>query len=64
MVRLKRETGSLVPKSQGNPGRGKLTGVKGWVERRTAARPDLTIDEVTAELAAKHGVTKRLIDHG
>lgn len=56
MVRLKRETGSLVPKPQGNPGRGKLTGVKGWVERRIAARPDLTIDEVTAELAAEHGL--------
>jgi len=56
MVRLKRETGSLAPKRQGNPGRGKLTAVKGWVERRIAARPDLTIDELTAELAAEHGV--------
>jgi len=36
--------------------RGKLTGVKGWVERRIAAQPDLTIDELTAELAAEHGV--------
>jgi hypothetical protein len=34
MVRLKRETGSLAPKPQDNPGRGKLTGGKGWVERR------------------------------
>jgi transposase len=56
MVRLKRETGSLAPKRQGNPGRGKLTGVKGWVERRIAAQPDLTIDELTAQLAAEHGV--------
>ena len=56
MVRLKRETGSLAPKRQGNPGRGKLTGVKGWVERRIAAQPDLTIDELTAELAAEQGV--------
>ena len=56
MVRLKRETGSLAPKRQGNPGRGKLTAVKGWVERRIAARPDLAIDELTAELAAEHGV--------
>ena len=56
MVRLKRETGSLAPKRQGNPGRGKLTGVKGWVERRIVAQPDLTIDELTAELAAEHGV--------
>jgi transposase len=56
MVRLKRETGSLAPKRQGNPGRGKLTGVQGWVERRIAAQPDLTIDELTAELASRHGV--------
>ena len=56
MVRFKRETGSLAPKPQGNPGRGKLTGVKGWVERRIAAQPDLTIDALTAELAAEHGV--------
>ena len=49
MVRLKRESGSLAPKRQGNPGRGKLTGVKGWVERRITAQPDLTIDELTAE---------------
>ena len=56
MVRLKRETGSLAPKPQGNPGRGKLTGFKGWVERRIGAQPDLTIDELTMELAEKHGL--------
>ena len=56
MVRLKRETGSLSPKVQGNPGRGKLTGVKDWVAGRIAVRPDLTIDELTAELVAEHGV--------
>lgn len=52
MVRLKRETGSLAPKPKGNPGRGKLTVLKGWVESRITAQPDLTIDELTA----KHGV--------
>ena len=56
MVRLKRETGSLAPKPQGNPGRGKLTGVTGWVQNRIAAQPDLTIDELTADLATEHGV--------
>lgn len=56
IVRLKRETGSLAPKPQGNPLRGKLTDVKGWVERRIAAQPDLTIDELTAELASEHGM--------
>lgn len=56
MVRLKRETGSLAPKRQGNPGRGKLTGVTDWVQTRLTARPDLTIDELAAELAAAHGL--------
>jgi len=56
MVRLKRETGSLAPKRQGNPGRGKLTGVTDWVHNRITAQPDLTLDELTAELAAEHGV--------
>ena len=56
MVRLKRETGSLSPKVQGNPGRGKLTGVKDWVAGRIAVRPDLTIDGLTAERIAEHGV--------
>ncbi len=56
MVRLKRETGSLEPKRQGNPGRGKLTDVAGWVRERIAARPDLTIDELAADLEAQHGL--------
>jgi transposase len=56
MVRLRRETGSLAPKRQGNPGRGKPTGVTDWVRRRITAQPDLTIDELTAELAADHGL--------
>lgn len=56
MVRLKRETGALEPKRQGNPGRGKLTGLAGWVRDRIAIRPDLTLDELTAELAAQHGL--------
>ena len=34
MVRLRHETRSLAPKRQGNPGRRKLTDVKGGVERR------------------------------
>lgn len=51
MVRLKRETSSLVPKPQAIPGRGKMTGVNCWVESRITEQPDLTIDELTAELA-------------
>jgi len=56
MVRLKRETGSLAPKRQGNPGRGKLTVVADWVRDRMAARPGLTLDELTAELELQHGL--------
>ena len=56
MVRLKRETGTLEPKRQGNPGRGKLTAVTGWVRDRIAVRPDLTLDELTTELGAQHGL--------
>ncbi|MDG1118704.1 MAG: hypothetical protein P8N72_16515 [Flavimaricola sp.] len=51
MVRLWRETCSLAPMRQGNPGRGKLTGVTDWVRRRITAQPDLTNDVLTAELA-------------
>lgn len=56
MVRLKRETGSLAAKRQGNPGRGKLTCVTDWVRNRMVVRPDLTLDELTAELEARHGL--------
>tara|TARA_R110002074_G_C12534430_1_gene665170 strand:+ start:1274 stop:1636 length:363 start_codon:yes stop_codon:yes gene_type:complete len=56
MVRLKRETGSLEPRRQGNPGRGKLADVKVWVRARITAQPDLTIDELTAELGLEHGL--------
>jgi len=57
MVRLRRETGSLAPKRQGNPGRGKRTGVMGWVERQIAARPDLTIDGRTGRRARREGAS-------
>lgn len=56
IARLKRETGALEPKKQSNPGHGKLTGFKDWVESRIAAQPDQTIDELTAELGSEHGL--------
>lgn len=59
MVRLKRETRSLLPKPQGNPPLGTLTGARGRVGGRIAAQPDLAIDDLTAELAAVHGVKVR-----
>jgi transposase len=56
MVRLKRETGALDPKPQGNPGYGKLSDFKAWVLDRIAVQPDLTIDELTAKLSVEHGL--------
>jgi transposase len=57
MVRLKRETGGLAPKPQGNPGRGKLTGVADWVRRRVAGKGDITLDELVVELSVHHELT-------
>jgi transposase len=56
MIRLRRETGGLDAKRQGNPGRGKLTDVTPWVRERIAAQGDLTLDALVGELAATHGI--------
>ena len=46
MVLLKRATGSLAAKPQGNGGgHGKLAGVAGWTLRRIRDKRDLTLDE-------------------
>ena len=42
MVRLKRKTGSLAPKRQGNPGIGKLTPHEDWV--RLLAERGVSVD--------------------
>ena len=56
MVLLKRRTGSLDPKPQGNGGGyGKLAGVAGWIERRIMEKRCLTLDELVAELREGHG---------
>ena len=47
MVLLKRRTGSLEAKRQGNGGgHGKLAGVAGWTLRRIKEKRDLTLDEL------------------
>lgn len=57
MVKLKRETGSLSPKRQGNGGHyGKLSEAQGWLERRIGEKRDITLDELVAELGAQHGI--------
>jgi transposase len=57
MVLLKRATGALEPKPQGNGGgHGKLGGVAGWIESRIREKRDLTLDELVVELRDKQGV--------
>ena len=56
-MRLKSDTGARAPKPQGNPGRGKLTGVRDWAKNRFDAQPNLTIDELTTDLGSEHGLT-------
>jgi transposase len=57
MVLLKRRTGLLEAKPQGNGGgHGKLAGVAGWIERRIQEKRDLTLDELVVELRDGPGV--------
>ncbi|KAF0159077.1 MAG: ISSpo6 transposase orf A [Rhodocyclaceae bacterium] len=57
MVLLKRRTGGLEPKPQGNGGgHGKLSGVTDWIEGRITEKRDLTLDELVVELREAHGV--------
>ncbi len=56
MVRLKRETGSLAPKPQGNPGIGKLTPHAAWIREEVEAKGEITLDEMAARLEAERGV--------
>ena len=57
MVILKRTTGSLDPKPQGNGGgHGKLGVVAGWIAGRIREKRDLTLDELVVELRVKQRV--------
>lgn len=58
MIKLRRETGALDPKPQGNGGgHGKLNGLDDWVRARLAEKGELTLDELRLELEQMHGVT-------
>ncbi len=47
MVKLKRETGSLAPRLQGNGGgHGNLCAVRGWLKTRMTEEHDLTLDDL------------------
>ena len=56
MVILKRVSGGLLPKPQGNHAEGKLAPFEGWLRERLAVKGDLTLDEIVVEMAAVHGV--------
>jgi transposase len=57
MVILKRETGGLEPRAQGNGGgHGKLGSVQSWITARMDAKPDLTLNDLVGELADQHGI--------
>ena len=57
MVILKRESGGLLPKKQGNAAPGKLSSYADWMRDRLASKADLTLDEISAELASVHGLS-------
>jgi transposase len=58
LVKLRRETGSIMPRAQGNGGgHGKLATVQGWVEARISAKAEVTLDELVCELATEHGIS-------
>jgi len=56
MVRLKRATGSLAPKRQGNLGVGKLTPHETWVKEQVGVKGEITLDEMVARLATERCV--------
>ena len=52
MVILKRETGGLEPRAQGNGGgHRKLGAAQSWIMARMDAKPDLTQNDLVGELA-------------
>ncbi|WP_237168746.1 helix-turn-helix domain-containing protein [Paracoccus shandongensis] len=56
LVKLRRETGCLTARRQGNGGgHGKLVDVTGWLEACVTAKSGITLDELVAELAETHG---------
>ncbi|EFO34006.1 transposase [Roseibium sp. TrichSKD4] len=57
MVKLKRETGSLSAKRQGNPGFGKLTPYADWIRSKVEEKGEITLDELVALLANEKQMT-------
>lgn len=57
LIKLRCETGSLLPRLQGNGGgHGKLAGLTGWINARVTAKGEITLNELVAELAEIHDI--------
>lgn len=56
MVKLKRATGSLEPKPQGNGGWSKLGPYDDWARQRMAEKSDTTQEGLTQALLSEHGL--------
>ncbi|MEM8986638.1 MAG: IS630 transposase-related protein [Pseudomonadota bacterium] len=57
MVKLKRETGGLLPKAQGRrSGQGKLAPYCHWIEDQLNRRGDVTLDGLVRDLKAEFGI--------
>ena len=58
MIILKRETGGLETRPQGNGGgHGKLGRLQDWIRARMDAKPDLTLDDLVLAIADAHQMT-------
>ena len=57
MVILKRASGGLLPQEQGNHAEGKLAPFSGRIRDRLAVKPDLTLDEISAEMTSVLGLS-------
>ena len=57
MVILKSKSSGLLPKKQGKAAPRKLSSCADWMRDRLVAKPDLTLDEISAELASAHGLS-------
>nr|WP_157747677.1 winged helix-turn-helix domain-containing protein [Cohaesibacter sp. ES.047] len=53
LMLLKKETGSVQPRKQGRPDKGKLGGHHEWITRRMSENGELTLDELCLELAER-----------
>ena len=57
LIKLRRETGSLEPRPQGNGGgHGKLADVTEWIASHVSAHRGITLDELVADLAKVHNI--------